>query len=137
VDAAVTTDVESTPLLERIDEQTYQRIRTGTRELWQRFTTPTGALDAPFPRTWWPRANHSDAAALNSIAVDEATGRTANPMVNSGAVVAISRRRRRSRGPVERICVGLFEFAGRQLDVGERVFVSEWRPGRTGSSDTL
>lgn len=48
VDAAVTTEVESTPLLERIDEETYQRIRAGTRELWRHFTTPTGALDAPF-----------------------------------------------------------------------------------------
>jgi len=48
IDAAVTTEVESTPLIDRIDTQVYQRIRDGARELWQPFVTPTGALDAPF-----------------------------------------------------------------------------------------
>jgi ubiquinone/menaquinone biosynthesis C-methylase UbiE len=48
VDAAVTTEVESTPLVERISEATYQELRAGTRELWQGYVTPDGALAAPF-----------------------------------------------------------------------------------------
>jgi SAM-dependent methyltransferase len=48
VDAAVTTEVESTPLRSRIDEDTYARIRRGAGEVWAAFTAGDGALDAPF-----------------------------------------------------------------------------------------
>lgn len=48
IDVAVATEVDSTPLLERIDEQTYARIRADSRGVWQPYTTADGALDAPF-----------------------------------------------------------------------------------------
>lgn len=48
IDMAVTTEVDSTPLLERIDEQTYARIRADAHEVWRPYTTAGGALDAPF-----------------------------------------------------------------------------------------
>ncbi|GEL16751.1 class I SAM-dependent methyltransferase [Pseudonocardia asaccharolytica] len=48
VDAAVTTEVESTPLVERLDAATYARIRAGAHEVWRSFLTATGELDAPF-----------------------------------------------------------------------------------------
>lgn len=48
VDAAVSTEVESTPLLDRIDDATYARIRSDAHELWRAFTDASGALDAPF-----------------------------------------------------------------------------------------
>jgi ubiquinone/menaquinone biosynthesis C-methylase UbiE len=48
VDAAVVTEAESTPLLERIDGDSYRRIREGAVEVWRPFTTASGALDAPF-----------------------------------------------------------------------------------------
>jgi SAM-dependent methyltransferase len=48
VEAAVTTEVESTPLAERISESTYQALRAGARRLWQGYVTPDGALAAPF-----------------------------------------------------------------------------------------
>lgn len=48
IDVAVTTEVESTPLLERIDEQTYARIRTDAHKVWLPWTTADGALDTPF-----------------------------------------------------------------------------------------
>jgi SAM-dependent methyltransferase len=47
-DALVTTEVESTPLRERISEETYERIRKGAREVLAPFTTADGALEAPF-----------------------------------------------------------------------------------------
>jgi SAM-dependent methyltransferase len=47
-DAAVRTEVESTPLAERIDEPTYQRLREETAGLWRRFARADGALAAPF-----------------------------------------------------------------------------------------
>jgi len=48
VDAAVTTEVESTPLRSRINEDTYARIRRDACEVWAPFTTSDAALDAPF-----------------------------------------------------------------------------------------
>jgi SAM-dependent methyltransferase len=48
IDALVTTEVESTPLRERITEETYDRIRHGAREVLTPFTTADGALEAPF-----------------------------------------------------------------------------------------
>lgn len=48
VDAAVTTEVESTPLHRRIDAPTYRRIRADAHDLWRPFITASGALDAPF-----------------------------------------------------------------------------------------
>ena len=48
IDVAVTTEVESTPLLERIDEQTYARIRADARVVWRTYVTADGALSAPF-----------------------------------------------------------------------------------------
>lgn len=48
IDVAVTTEVESTPLLERIDGPTYARIRADAHEVWRPWTTAGGALDAPF-----------------------------------------------------------------------------------------
>jgi len=52
IDAAVTTEVESTPLVERISESTYARLRDRTRRLWHRYTTPDGSLVAPFEATF-------------------------------------------------------------------------------------
>ncbi|MGQ0573854.1 MAG: methyltransferase domain-containing protein [Pseudonocardia sp.] len=48
IDVAVTTEVESTPLRERIDEQTYEQIRADAHTVWRRYTTADGALDTPF-----------------------------------------------------------------------------------------
>jgi SAM-dependent methyltransferase len=48
IDALVTTEVESTPLRERISAEVYDRIRHGAREVLAPFTTADGALEAPF-----------------------------------------------------------------------------------------
>jgi SAM-dependent methyltransferase len=48
VDAFVTTEVESTPLLERLDDDIYQRIRTDAHDVLAPFTTVDGAIEAPF-----------------------------------------------------------------------------------------
>ena len=48
VDAAVRTEVESTPLVERIDAATYQRLREETVEIWRPFVGADGSLAAPF-----------------------------------------------------------------------------------------
>jgi hypothetical protein len=48
VDALVTTEVESTPLGERITAEVYDRIRHGAREVLAPFTAADGALEAPF-----------------------------------------------------------------------------------------
>jgi SAM-dependent methyltransferase len=48
VDAFVTTEVESTPLVERISTEVYDRIRAGAREVLAPFTGPDGAVEAPF-----------------------------------------------------------------------------------------
>jgi SAM-dependent methyltransferase len=48
VDAAVSTEVESTPLIERIDEATYGRLRDEMAEIWRAFVAADGTLAAPF-----------------------------------------------------------------------------------------
>jgi SAM-dependent methyltransferase len=48
VDTFVTTEVESTPLLERISEQTYQAIRAGAHDVLAPFTAADGSVQAPF-----------------------------------------------------------------------------------------
>ncbi|MDH3226717.1 MAG: methyltransferase domain-containing protein [Thermoleophilia bacterium] len=48
VDAFVTTEVESTPLVDRISDHVYGRIRQDAREALRPFTTPDGAVVAPF-----------------------------------------------------------------------------------------
>jgi hypothetical protein len=48
VDAAVSTEVESTPLIERIDEATYRRLREEMAEIWRPFVAADGTLAAPF-----------------------------------------------------------------------------------------
>jgi hypothetical protein len=47
-DALVSTEVESTPLGERITAEVYGRIRHGAREVLAPFTAADGTLDAPF-----------------------------------------------------------------------------------------
>ena len=48
VDAAVTTEVESTPLIDRISEATYRRLRDEAVAVLAPFTEPDGRLVAPF-----------------------------------------------------------------------------------------
>jgi len=48
VDAFVTTEVESTPLVERISAETYQRIRDEARTVLAPFTAVDGSVAAPF-----------------------------------------------------------------------------------------
>jgi len=48
IDAAVATEVESTPLRERITDDVYERIRTGARAALARYTAEDGSLRAPF-----------------------------------------------------------------------------------------
>ncbi len=48
VDAFVTTEVESTPLIERLSDEVYQRIRTGARDVLAPFTAADGSVEAPF-----------------------------------------------------------------------------------------
>ena len=48
VDAAVTTEVESTPLVDRIDDDAYSRLRAGAHEVFAPFTEADGSLAAPF-----------------------------------------------------------------------------------------
>jgi SAM-dependent methyltransferase len=48
VDTAVTTEVESTPLAERIDGATYAELRRRAHEAWAPFTAADGRLEAPF-----------------------------------------------------------------------------------------
>jgi ubiquinone/menaquinone biosynthesis C-methylase UbiE len=48
VEAAVRTEVESTPLLDRIDDPTYARLREETVEIWRPFVGADGTLAAPF-----------------------------------------------------------------------------------------
>jgi SAM-dependent methyltransferase len=47
VDAFVATEVESTPLRERIGDEVYARIREGAREVLQPFTKPDGTAEIP------------------------------------------------------------------------------------------
>jgi len=48
VDAFVTTEVESTPLVERISAEVYDRIRAGAHDVLAPYTAPDGAVAAPF-----------------------------------------------------------------------------------------
>ena len=48
VDAFVTTEVESTPLVERITADVYDRIRAGAHDVLAPFTTADGSVEAPF-----------------------------------------------------------------------------------------
>ncbi len=48
VDAFVTTEVESTPLLERISEQTYRAIRADAHDVLAAVTAADGSVHAPF-----------------------------------------------------------------------------------------
>lgn len=48
VDAFVSTEVESTPLIERITDDTYRRIRDDAHEVLAPFTTTDGRVEAPF-----------------------------------------------------------------------------------------
>ena len=48
VDAFVTTEVESTPLVERLSAETYQHIRDEARAVLAPFTAPDGSVAAPF-----------------------------------------------------------------------------------------
>ena len=48
IDAAVATEVESTPLGERIDELVYERIRVEANEMFGRFVTDDGLFETPF-----------------------------------------------------------------------------------------
>lgn len=47
IDALVATEVESTPLMERISDEVYRKILEDTRKTLDPFTTPTGSLEAP------------------------------------------------------------------------------------------
>ena len=47
VDDLVSTEVESTPLVERITDDVYARIRADAREVLRPFTTSSGRLDVP------------------------------------------------------------------------------------------
>ena len=48
VDALVTTEVDSTPLGDRITTEVYERIRLGARDVLAPFTRGDGGLEAPF-----------------------------------------------------------------------------------------
>ncbi len=48
VDACVTTDVESTPLVDRIDDETYARLRADAPTGLAPFCHDSGALALPF-----------------------------------------------------------------------------------------
>lgn len=47
VDELVATEVESTPLIERITSEVYAAIRADARDVLRQFTTPDGRLEAP------------------------------------------------------------------------------------------
>jgi glutaminase len=68
--------------------------------------------------------------SFNSIMLEPVTGRPLNPMVNSGAILTASLvNGRDGRSRFERIRAGLSAFAGRELEVDERVFQSEQETG--------
>ena len=48
IDAAVATEVESTPLGERMTEDVYERIRREANEMFARFVTDEGGIEFPF-----------------------------------------------------------------------------------------
>jgi hypothetical protein len=47
IDAFVTTEVESTPLIDRISEDVYRAIRAGAQAALAPFTTSAGSVEAP------------------------------------------------------------------------------------------
>jgi hypothetical protein len=47
VDEFVATEVESTPLIGRISQEVYGRIRAGARDVLRPFTTPAGHVEIP------------------------------------------------------------------------------------------
>jgi ubiquinone/menaquinone biosynthesis C-methylase UbiE len=47
VDEFVAAEVKSTPLIERVSETVYERIREGAREVLRPFTSPAGAVEVP------------------------------------------------------------------------------------------
>jgi glutaminase len=64
---------------------------------------------------------------FNAVSLEPGTGRPANPMVNAGAIATTAL----LPGPdrVDRVVRGLSAFAGRALDVDERVYASESATG--------
>jgi ubiquinone/menaquinone biosynthesis C-methylase UbiE len=48
IDAFVTTEVESTPLVQRMSAEVYERIRAGAHEVLAPYTRSDGAVEAPF-----------------------------------------------------------------------------------------
>ncbi|MFO7691214.1 MAG: glutaminase A [Cryobacterium sp.] len=66
--------------------------------------------------------------AFNAISLEEGTGRPDNPMVNAGAIVTTSLVEATDVAHrFERIRSLLSRFAGRELELDEHVFASEWR----------
>ena len=66
--------------------------------------------------------------AFNAISLEEGTGRPDNPMVNAGAIVTTSLVEATDAAHrFERIRSLLSRFAGRELQLDEEVFASEWR----------
>jgi glutaminase len=67
---------------------------------------------------------------FNAISLDPVTGRPANPMINAGAIVTSSLVDGRTAADrFDRIHATLSAFAGRPLEVDERVFASERATG--------
>jgi len=48
IDAFVTTEVESTPLADRLSDDVYRQIRSDAHDVLTPFTTPDGRVEAPF-----------------------------------------------------------------------------------------
>jgi glutaminase len=68
--------------------------------------------------------------AFNSIRLDSGSGRPLNPMVNAGAIVTASLADGHTADArFTRILAGLSAFAGRDLEVDERVYASESETG--------
>lgn len=64
--------------------------------------------------------------AFNAIRLEAGTGRPPNPMVNAGALLTTSLVRTGNEGRFDRILRFLSAFAGRELEVDERVYRSEY-----------
>ncbi|MFD8061276.1 glutaminase [Streptomyces cyaneofuscatus] len=66
--------------------------------------------------------------AFNEISLESGTGRPLNPMINAGAITVHSLVAQAGSGPAERVrrvLDGLSAFAGRRLEMDERVCASE------------
>ncbi|MFE7141859.1 glutaminase [Streptomyces sp. NPDC057644] len=66
--------------------------------------------------------------AFNEISLEDGTGRPLNPMINAGAITVHSLVAEAGSGPaerVQRVLDGLSAFAGRQLEMDEKVCASE------------